>query len=122
MTSAGNTSHKPITGERLVCRKTARETGGQAVVIETFVQPDGFVAAAHVHPSQEERFEILRGSVGFKIGRNKLVAGPGQRLTGPAGTARKVWDAGGEDAPCVCEARSAPQFDARLVPSCARAG
>ena len=42
---------------------------GQAVVIETFVQPDGFVAAAHVHPSQEERFEILRGSVGFRIGR-----------------------------------------------------
>jgi len=53
------------------------------------VQPNGFVAAAHTHPSQEERFEILHGSVGFKVGGEKLVAGPGQRIsrcrTGPAG-------------------------------------
>jgi uncharacterized cupin superfamily protein len=69
MIRAGDTIHNPVTGERLVFRKTSAETGGQAVVIETFVQPNGFVAAAHVHPSQEERFEILRGSVGFKIGR-----------------------------------------------------
>jgi hypothetical protein len=49
-------------------------------VIETFVRPNGFVAAAHVHPSQEERFEVLRGSVGSKIGRKKLVAGPAAGL------------------------------------------
>jgi hypothetical protein len=48
-------------------------------MIETFVQPNGSVAAAHVHPGQGERFEILRGSVGFAIGRKKLVAGPGKR-------------------------------------------
>ena len=73
MIRAGDSIQNPITGERLVFRKTSRETGGQAVVIETFVRPNGYVAAAHVHPSQEERFEILRGSVGFKIGRKKLV-------------------------------------------------
>src|SRR5581483_1284741 len=91
MIHAGDTIHNPVTGERIVFRQTSRETNGQAVVIETFVQPNGFVAAAHVHPSQEERFEILRGSVGFQIGRKKLVAGPGQRLTVPAGTPHKFW-------------------------------
>ena len=40
----------PVTGERLVFRKTSSETNGEAVVLETFVKPDGFVAAAHVHP------------------------------------------------------------------------
>jgi mannose-6-phosphate isomerase-like protein (cupin superfamily) len=114
MIRAGDTIHNPITAERLVFRKTSAETGGQAVVIETFVQPNGFVAAAHVHPSQEERFEILRGSVGFKIGRKKLVAGPGQRLTVPAGTPHKFWNAGDDEAHFVCEVRPALQFESLL--------
>ena len=114
MIQAGDSIHNPVTGERLVFRKTSRETGGQAVVIETFVQPNGFVAAAHVHPSQEERFEILRGSVGFKIGRKKLVAGPGQRLTVPAGTPHKFWNAGDDEAHFVCEVRPALQFESLL--------
>src|SRR5512133_42963 len=111
MIRAGDTIENPVTGERLVFRKTSRETDGQAVVIETFVQPNGFVAAAHVHPSQEEQFEILRGSVGFKIGGKKLVAGPGKRLTVPAGTAHKFWNAGDDEAHFVCEIRPALQFE-----------
>ena len=47
MIHAGDTIHNPVTGERIVFRQTSRETNGEAVVIETFVQPNGFVAAAH---------------------------------------------------------------------------
>ena len=83
-------------------------------MIETYVQPNGFVAAAHVHPSQEERFEVLRGAVGFRIGREKIVAGPGQRLTVPAGTPHKFWNAGDEVAHFVCEVRPALQFESLI--------
>ena len=83
-------------------------------MIETFVQPNGFVAAAHVHPSQEERFEVLRGSVGFKIGREQIVAGPGTRVTVPAGTPHKFWNAGVTEAQFVCEVRPALQFESLL--------
>src|SRR6186997_1525529 len=114
MIRAGDTIENPVTGERLVFRKTSHETGGQAVVIETFVQPNGFVAAAHVHPTQEERFEVLRGSVGFKIGRKKIVAGPGRRITVPAGTPHKFWNAGDEEAHFVCEVRPALQFESLI--------
>ena len=114
MIHAGDSIVNPVTGERLVFRQTSRETGGEAVVIETYVQPNGFVAAAHVHPSQEERFQILRGSVGFKIGGKKIVAGPGQRLTVPAGTAHKFWNAGEETAHFVCEIRPALQFESLI--------
>jgi quercetin dioxygenase-like cupin family protein len=114
MIRAGDTIENPVTGERLVFRKTSRDTGGQAVVIETFVQPNGFVAAAHVHPSQEERFEVLRGSVGFKIGRKKIVAGPGRRITVPAGTSHKFWNAGEDEAHFVCEVRPALQFESLI--------
>jgi mannose-6-phosphate isomerase-like protein (cupin superfamily) len=114
MIRAGDVIENPVTGERIVFLKTSRETGGQAVVIETYVQPNGFVAAAHVHPSQEERFEVLSGEVGFKIGREKTVAGPGQRLVVPAGTPHKFWNAGEDVARFVCEVRPALQFEALL--------
>ena len=114
MIRAGDVIENPVTGERIVFHKTSRETGGQAVVIETFVQPDGFVAAAHVHPNQEERFEVLAGSVGFRVGREKIVGGPGHRLTVPAGTPHKFWNAGDDVARFVCEVRPALQFESLL--------
>jgi mannose-6-phosphate isomerase-like protein (cupin superfamily) len=111
MIKAGDTIENPVTGERLVFHKTSADTNGEAVVVECIVQPDGAVAAAHVHPFQEERFEVLRGTVGFRVGRNTLVAGPGQRLTVPQGTAHKFWNAGDEEASFVCEIRPALQFE-----------
>jgi mannose-6-phosphate isomerase-like protein (cupin superfamily) len=114
MIRAGDTIENPVTGERIVFRQTSHETGGEAVVIETYVQPDGFVAAAHVHASQEERFQILRGSVGFKVGGKKTIAGPGQRLTVPAGTPHTFWNAGDEVAHFVCEIRPALQFESLI--------
>jgi integrase len=47
MIQAGDVIENPVTGERIVFHQTSRETNGEAVVIETFVQPDGSVAAAH---------------------------------------------------------------------------
>jgi quercetin dioxygenase-like cupin family protein len=111
MIRAGDVLENPVTGERLVFRKTSQETGGEAIVVEAFVKPNGFVAAAHVHPRQEERFQVLKGSVGFRRGREKLVAGPGERLTVPAGTPHKFWNAGDDEAHFVCEIRPALQFE-----------
>src|SRR6476469_72662 len=114
MIRAGDSIHNPVTGERIVFRQTSAETNGEAVVIETYVEPHGFVAAAHVHPSQEERFQVLRGTVGFKIGGKKQLAGPGTRVTVPAGTPHKFWNAGDETAQFVCEVRPALQFESLL--------
>jgi len=114
MIRAGDSIHNPVTGERIVFRQTSADTNGEAVVIETFVEPHGFVAAAHVHPSQEERFQVLRGTVGFKIGRTEQVAGPGTRVTVPAGTPHRFWNAGDEVAQFVCEIRPALQFESLL--------
>jgi quercetin dioxygenase-like cupin family protein len=111
---AGDTIENPVTGERITFRTTARETGGEAVVLECFVQPTGFVAAAHVHPAQEERFQVLRGTVGFRVGGEERIAGPGERLTVPAGTPHKFWNAGDGEAHFVCEVRPALQFEQLL--------
>jgi len=111
MIRSGDSIENPVTGERLVFRKTSAETGGKAVLFETIVQPHGFVAAAHVHPYQEERFQVLEGSVGLRIGRKKIVAGPGDELVVPQGTAHKFWNAGDTVARFTCEVRPALQFE-----------
>ena len=61
MIRSGDTIHNPVTGERITFHQTSADTNGEAVVIETIVQPDGAVCAAHVHPSQTERFAVVSG-------------------------------------------------------------
>ena len=53
---AGDEIVNVVTGERLVFHRTSAETDGDHVLVEAFVAPGGHVAAAHVHPNQEERF------------------------------------------------------------------
>jgi hypothetical protein len=57
---------------------------------------------------------VLRGTVGFTLGRKKVVAGPGERLTVPAGTTHKFWNAGDGVAHFVCEIRPVLQFEQLL--------
>jgi quercetin dioxygenase-like cupin family protein len=111
MVRSGDTIENPVTGERMVFLQTSAETNGEAVVIETTVQPGGFVAAAHVHPHQEERFQVLRGTVAFRAGREKVELGPGETITVPAGTPHKFWNAGDGEASFTCEVRPALQFE-----------
>jgi len=114
MIHAGDTIENPVTGERIVFLETSRETNGQAVVFETFVQPHGFVAAAHVHPKQEERFEIVSGILGLNVGGREVVAGPGETATIEPGTPHKFWNAGDEIVRFRCEVRPALQFEQLL--------
>jgi mannose-6-phosphate isomerase-like protein (cupin superfamily) len=111
MIRSGDALENPVTGERILFRKTSADTGGELVLVECTVKPGGAVAAAHVHPHQEERFEVIQGSVGFRLGRKKSVGGPSTRVTVPAGTTHKFWNAGDEDAHFVCEIRPAGQFE-----------
>jgi quercetin dioxygenase-like cupin family protein len=114
MIRTGDTISNQVTGERITFLATARDTDGEAVVIETVVEPDGFVAAAHVHPSQSERFAVAEGTLGLKVGGEKLTLGPGDVAVVDAGTAHKFWNAGDEPVRFVCEVRPALQFESLL--------
>ena len=103
MILTGDTIENPVTGERVTFLATSADTDGDAVVIETVVRPDGFVAAAHVHPSQSERFAVAAGQLGLKVGRKKMTLGPGEVATVEAGTAHRFWNAGADPVRFVCE-------------------
>jgi quercetin dioxygenase-like cupin family protein len=111
MITTGQTLRNRVTGETLVFRTTSADTNGERVVVETFVEPNGAVAAAHVHPAQEERFEVLAGEVEFRLGKRKLVAKPGDRVLVPAGTPHRFRNVGEETAHFVCEVTPALGFE-----------
>jgi quercetin dioxygenase-like cupin family protein len=111
MIRAGDTIENPVTGERIIFRQTSADTNGEAVVIECFVKPNGFVAKAHVHPSQDERFEVLKGALTFKLDGQELEAGPGTRMLVPAGMKHQFWNASDEEVHFVCEIRPALKFE-----------
>ena len=114
MIRTGDTIHNPVTGESITFLATSVETDGEAVVIETVVQPHGCVAAAHVHPAQSERFAVKSGTLGVKAGGKKLTLGPGEVVVVEPGTPHRFWNAGEEPVSFVCEIRPALQFESLL--------
>ena len=98
MIRSGDTVHNPVTGEVIRFVETAADTGGEYVLIEVVVEPNGAVAAAHVHPYQTETFEILEGEVTFKAGKETIVAKAGETVRVDSGTPHEFWNAGETDA------------------------
>jgi quercetin dioxygenase-like cupin family protein len=110
----GDTIENPVTGERLLFRRTAAETGGEVTEVECWVRPDGAVAAAHVHPRQTEVFRVLGGTVAFRLGRDTITARPGDVVTVEPGTPHRFWNAGIGEAHFVTEVRPALQFESLI--------
>jgi quercetin dioxygenase-like cupin family protein len=109
--STGQTLTNPVTGETLVFRTTSADSNGERVVVETRVEPNGAVAAAHVHPAQDELFEVLGGEVEFRLGKQTVVAKPGDRVLVPAGMPHRFRNVGAETAHFVCEITPALEFE-----------
>jgi quercetin dioxygenase-like cupin family protein len=110
----GDIIENPVTGERVLFRQTSYETGGELVEVEVWVQPDGFVAAKHVHPYQTETFRVVEGALAFEVGDRELVALPGAEIVVEPGTPHKFRNAGDTVARFRTEVRPALQFEQLL--------
>jgi quercetin dioxygenase-like cupin family protein len=114
MIHPGDTLENPVTAEVLIFHRTSSQTQGESVLVETIVRPDGFVAAGHVHPNQTERFEILAGTLGLRLGNQELLTKPGDVAVVEPGTPHRFWNAGDEDARFLCEVRPALHFESLI--------
>ena len=104
----------PVTGERLVWELTSHDTDGDYTLFDTFVEPGGSVAAAHVHPYQTEIFTVIEGKLGVKRGRDKLELEAGQVAVVDPGTPHKFWNAGDTTLRFRAEVRPALQFESLI--------
>ena len=71
--------------------ETTEQTGGERVVVEVAYRGTADRPPPHLHPSQEERFEVLEGEVQALVEGERLTLRPGATLTVPAGTVHEMW-------------------------------
>ena len=115
MAYAGQTIENPVSGERITFTQTAADTDGELLAFDMTLSVDGHVPGAHVHPAQEERFEIVSGTMKFRMNGKKIVAGPGDVVTVPAGARHKFANGGDEPVEVRVEVRPALKMEDLLV-------
>jgi quercetin dioxygenase-like cupin family protein len=97
MAKSGDELVNPATGLRTVFRKTAQETSGELLQVDWIGEPGWTTGPDHVHPRQEERFEVLSGKLGLRVEGVERVHGTGDVIVAPAGAPHAAWNAGDDD-------------------------
>ena len=77
-------------GFRLRLVKTGAETGGELLEMEATYGGAGGLPPDHLHPRQDERFEVLEGSVRTVIGGTERSYSKGETFEVPAGTPHQM--------------------------------
>jgi mannose-6-phosphate isomerase-like protein (cupin superfamily) len=95
------------TGERIVYRVLARDSAGELLRLEVYFALGSGARATHIHPHQEERFEIVRGRMRFRVGRESRLVTAGDVVVVPAGTPHRPQNVGDAEAHCLAEFRPA---------------
>ena len=111
MAKPGDVLEHPVTREKIVVRKAARDTNGEAFELDIYLQPGGFVAAEHIHPRQDEYFEVISGTLRGRVSGKEFTAGPGERLVVHAGAPHVWWNSGEDELHVLAEARPALRFE-----------
>lgn len=113
MASAGQILENPASGERITIRQTAADTHGELLAIDLELPAGRRVPGGqHIHPLQEERFEVVEGTMRFKMGRDRVVAGPGEVVVVPAGVPHDFANAGDSRALVRVDVRPALKMEA----------
>ena len=94
MARAGDELVNPLTGERIVFRRTAAETDGRLLEMDAHWARSGRRSPEHMHPGMQERWTVIAGTACFRIGGAELTAARGEVVTAPAGVAHLAWNAG----------------------------
>jgi mannose-6-phosphate isomerase-like protein (cupin superfamily) len=115
VSKAGNVFNNPITGESGYVRVGTEETDGRLLVTDLRVRPGGAVLGAHLHPTIDERFTVVRGKIGYIRGDQKGVIEAGQSVDLPKGIPHDWWNAGENEARVIVEIRPATRFEQMVV-------
>ena len=114
MARAGDQLVNAATGHRLVFRRTAADTDGALVEVESVLPVGQATPPDHLHPIQEERIEVVAGIAFVRLGGVSFLLRPGDVLVIPPGVHHAIGNGGGEDAHLVSQTSPALQTEAFL--------
>jgi quercetin dioxygenase-like cupin family protein len=93
--------------ERLTIISSGTDTDGRLLAMEAQYAPGGSPPPEHYHPTQQETFTGISGTVTARIGGVERTIGPGETVTIPARTNHAFWNPGIEPATIKWEVRPA---------------
>lgn len=92
MAHAGQILINPVTGYRYAILRAAADTGGALLDMEVTYPAGAGEPPGHLHPVQEERFEVLEGSLQVRVAGEPRELRTGDTLVIPAGVAHSMWN------------------------------
>ncbi|HMC96163.1 MAG TPA: cupin domain-containing protein [Flavobacteriales bacterium] len=95
------------TGQVMTFLQTGAGRRGELLRIDCISPPSSMREPEHIHPLQENKFEIISGSCTFSIDGKEQLAKAGDTVTIPPRTRHFFWNAGNEDAHYIQEFRPA---------------
>jgi quercetin dioxygenase-like cupin family protein len=104
---AGDVIENPAARMKLLLVQTAAETDGELLEMEATYEPGSVEPPEHFHPTQDERFEVLAGTMEARIGGESKLLKTGEEVFIPAGTPHAMWNGGSETARVAWETRPA---------------
>ena len=93
------------TGQVMVFLKTGAETNEQLLQIDCISPPTTVKEPEHIHPLQENKFEIISGSCTFNIDGIERLAKAGEVVTIPPTVRHHFWNSSDTDAHYIQEFR-----------------
>lgn len=92
MAKKGKTLSNKITGEKISWIDTSADTNGGHILFDFEIAPKGFVPVRHLHPSQDEHFEILSGSLRLELNGKTKELKAGDKIIVPRGQPHQWWN------------------------------
>lgn len=99
------------TGQVMVFLKTGTETNGQLLQIDCISPPRNAKEPEHIHPFQENKFEIISGSCTFSINGQEKIAKQGDIVVIPLRVRHHFWNSETTDAHYIQEFRPTLKID-----------
>jgi quercetin dioxygenase-like cupin family protein len=107
MANPGDEIVNPRTGQRMRFLQTSKDTNGQLLQIDCFNAPNGAKEPEHIHPFQENRFEVLSGSMMFCIAGNVRQVNAGEAISIPSKVPHFFWNGSDQEVHYIQEFRPA---------------
>ncbi len=103
LASRGDTIENPLLGhefrllgDRFRVLESARNKADESLRFEYFARP-GASVPKHIQPELEERFEVVSGRMGVRVGGRELLLSANQSAVGPPGVPHEWWNLSEEE-------------------------
>jgi quercetin dioxygenase-like cupin family protein len=114
MAKVGDVLVNPALGSRIVFRRTAADTNGEAVEFDFFLRPHTYVISEHLHPIQEERTKVVAGELrGVREGEERRLSA-GESMVVPPGVYHYWGNDSAQESHWIVEFRPALKMEAFL--------